>query len=47
MSPSPGSLEETVENLVKTWETQASHFKDFNQWTTIDRDNYKVSVNGR
>jgi len=41
-----GSLEETVENLVKTWETQASHFKDFNQWTTIDRDDYKVSVNG-
>jgi len=41
-----GSLEETVENLVKTWEMQASHFKNFDQWNTIDHDNYKVAVNG-
>ena len=40
-----GSLEELVENLVKTWETQASHFKDFSQWTTIDHDNYVVKAN--
>ena len=39
-------MEELVENLVKTWEMQASHFKDFNQWTTIDHENYTVSVNG-
>ena len=41
----PGSLEILVENLVKTWETQASHFKDFSQWTTIDHDNYTIKVN--
>ena len=35
-----------VENLVKKWEMQASHFKDFNQWTEVDHENYKVSVNG-
>merc|ERR1712154_633102 len=40
-----GSLEELVENLVKTWESQASHFKDFSQWTTIDHGNYTVKVN--
>jgi len=40
-----GSLEELVENLVKTWECQASHFKDFSQWTTIDHGNYTVKVN--
>eukprot|EP00092_Neocalanus_flemingeri_P103584 GFUD01132585.1.p1 GENE.GFUD01132585.1~~GFUD01132585.1.p1 ORF type:complete len:403 (+),score=92.16 GFUD01132585.1:187-1395(+) len=40
-----GSLEELVENLVKTWETQASHFKEFSQWTTIDHSNYKIKVN--
>ena len=25
---------------------QASHFKNFDQWNTIDHDNYKVAVNG-
>ena len=35
-----------VENLVKKWEMQASHFADFNQWTEVDHENYKVSVNG-
>ena len=35
-----------MENLVKKWEMQASHFKDFSQWSEIDHDNYKVSVNG-
>ena len=39
-----GSIEELVENLVKTWEAQASHFKDFSQWTTVDHDNYTVQV---
>lgn len=41
-----GSLEEIVENLVKTWEAQASHFKNFYQWTTVDHDDYNVRVNG-
>ena len=35
-----------MENLVKTWETEASHFADMSQWTTIDHNNYKVQVNG-
>ena len=41
----PGSLEEIVENIVKTWEFEASHKADINQWTSIDRTNYKVQVN--
>ena len=41
-----GSLEDVVENLVKKWEMQASHFADFNQWTEVDHENYKLSVNG-
>ena len=40
-----GSLEEVVENLVKTWECEASHKADMSQWTTIDAENYKVQVN--
>ena len=40
-----GSLEDVVENLVKKWEMQASHFADFNQWTEVDHENYKLSVN--
>ena len=42
----PGSLEETVENLVKSWESEASHKADLSQWKTIDHDNYCISVNG-
>lgn len=41
-----GSLEEVVENLVKTWEMEASHKKDMSQWTTIDHGNYCVQTNG-
>jgi len=40
------SLERLVENLVKTWEMEASHKIDYSQWNTIDRDAYKVSANG-
>ena len=40
-----GSLEEIVENLVKTWECEASHKADQEQWTSIDQENYKVQVN--
>ena len=37
-----GSLEELVENLVKTWEMEASHKPDMTQWRTIDLSNYCV-----
>jgi len=43
---SQGSLEEVVENLVKTWEMEASHKIDLNQWVTVDPTNYQVQVNG-
>ena len=35
-----------MENLVKTWEMEASHKKELSQWTTIDHNDYKVQVNG-
>ena len=41
-----GSLEEIVENLVKTWEMEASHKVDHSQWTTINHDDYTVQTNG-
>ena len=41
-----GSLEEVVENLVKTWEMEASHKKNMSQWTTIDYENYCTQSNG-
>ncbi|TRY68271.1 hypothetical protein TCAL_16491 [Tigriopus californicus] len=41
-----GSLEQVVENLVKTWEMEASHKADLKQWTTVDYKNYQVSCNG-
>mmetsp|Transcript_2355 Transcript_2355/g.5086 ORF Transcript_2355/g.5086 Transcript_2355/m.5086 type:complete len:380 (+) Transcript_2355:246-1385(+) len=41
----PGSLEMTVENLVKTWEMEATH-KEFYQWITVNKDNYQVQANG-
>merc|ERR1712226_1612358 len=41
-----GSLERLVENLVKTWEMEASHKVDFLQWDTVDHQEYKVSANG-
>eukprot|EP00088_Acartia_fossae_P023296 TRINITY_DN24345_c0_g1_i1.p1 TRINITY_DN24345_c0_g1~~TRINITY_DN24345_c0_g1_i1.p1 ORF type:complete len:269 (-),score=22.49 TRINITY_DN24345_c0_g1_i1:170-976(-) len=46
MNHEKGSLEDIVENLVKTWEMEASHKTDFNQWTTVDHENYQVSANG-
>jgi len=46
MNHAAGSLEELVENLVKTWEMEATHKTDFEQWTTIDHSAYKVSANG-
>jgi len=46
MSHAAGSLEELVENLVKTWEFESSHKIDLSQWTTVNQDRYKVSCNG-
>ena len=40
------SLEEVVENLVKSWETEASHKVDMSQWNTIDHDAYQIQTNG-
>jgi hypothetical protein len=39
-------LEELVENLVKTWEMEASHKSDMSQWKTISREGYSVQTNG-
>jgi len=46
MNHAAGSLEELVENLVKTWEMEASHKTDFEQWTTVDQEDYNVTYNG-
>jgi len=46
MNHSAGSLEELVENIVKTWEMEASHKKDFNQWSTVEQESYVVACNG-
>lgn len=40
------SLELLVENLVKTWEMEASHKTEFEQWGTVDHEAYAVSANG-
>lgn len=41
------SLEMVVENAVKTWEMEASHKIDTNQWKTIVQDEYSVQANGK
>lgn len=41
-----GSLEELVENLVKTWEMEATHKLDMSQWRTVDPDDYFLQTNG-
>jgi hypothetical protein len=46
MNHAAGSLEEIVENLVKTWEMEATHKTDFSQWTTVNQDTYCVAANG-
>ena len=42
----PGELEFVVEQLVKTWEMEASHKLDLEQWTTIKTGEYSVSADG-
>ena len=44
-SHSVGSLELIVENLVKTWEMEATHKVDVGQWTTINRERFYLSSN--
>lgn len=46
MNHAAGSIEELVENLVKTWEMEASHKTDYDQWTTINQEEYCVAANG-
>lgn len=41
-----GSLEMIVENAVKTWEMEASHKLNTNQWETIVHDKYNLQTNG-
>ena len=35
-----------MENLVKTWEMEASHKEELSQWTTIAQNEYCVQANG-
>jgi len=40
-----GSFEMVVEDLVKKWEMQASHYLNFKQWSTVEHGDYMVKVN--
>ncbi|KAK6938301.1 hypothetical protein RJ641_031809 [Dillenia turbinata] len=42
-----GSLEEKVQNLVKTWEMEMFHKTNFNDFKTVDPNKYTFSLNGR
>ena len=41
-----GSLEMTVENLVKTWEMELTHKPHIKDWTSVEQDNSCGQVNG-
>jgi len=41
-----GSLEQIVENLVKTWEMERSHKTDPKQHMTVDQEKFRISANG-
>ena len=41
-----GSLEEVVQNLVKTWEMELSHKTEVSDFKTIDHEKFTISVNG-
>jgi len=43
----PGSLEEKVQNLVKTWEMEMFHKASFDDCKSIDPKKYTFSLNGR
>ena len=42
---SSGSLEAWVESLVKRWEMEMTHFKYFEDVSTVDRDMFKMRTN--
>ncbi|XP_021894955.1 pathogen-related protein-like [Carica papaya] len=42
-----GSLEETVQNAIKTWEMELSHKTRLRDFKTINPDKFKLFVNGR
>ncbi|KAL2503676.1 pathogenesis-related family protein [Abeliophyllum distichum] len=42
-----GSLEEKVQNLVKTWEMEMFHKVNFSDYKTVDPNKYRFSLNGR
>lgn len=42
----PGSLEQIVENLVKTWEMERSHKADCKQHQSVDQERFAISANG-
>lgn len=46
MNHAKGSLEKVVEDLVKTWEMEMSHKKDFKQFTTVQHEKFELSANG-
>jgi hypothetical protein len=41
-----GSLEQVVENLVKTWEMERSHKVDPGQHMSVDQDKFRIQANG-
>lgn len=41
-----GSLEQVVENLVKTWEMERSHKLDATQHQSVDVNKFRISANG-
>ncbi|KAK2985454.1 hypothetical protein RJ640_006750 [Escallonia rubra] len=43
----PGSLEEEVQNLVKTWEMEMFHKVRFDDNKTVDPEKYRFALNGR
>lgn len=42
-----GSLEEVVQNLVKTWEMELSHKTRVSDFKSIDHEKFCISVNGK
>ncbi|KAF9587723.1 hypothetical protein IFM89_004700 [Coptis chinensis] len=42
-----GSLEETVQNAIKTWEMELSHKTQIQDFKTINPEKFKLFVNGR
>mmetsp|Transcript_62476 Transcript_62476/g.152102 ORF Transcript_62476/g.152102 Transcript_62476/m.152102 type:complete len:288 (-) Transcript_62476:74-937(-) len=41
-----GSLEQVVENLVKTWEMERSHKLEASSHQSVDVENFRISANG-